>query len=134
VAGEVRRTVGTAARNHELVRDFLAAWERRDTAAILERFADRAEYHAVPLEPIVGKEALRTWVEGFAGVPPGRLEVRNQVAGDTVVMNERVDRITIAGNQVTLPICAVFEIDGDQITSWREYFDMAGLRKALQAD
>lgn len=117
--------------NDALVRAFLTAWERRDTTFILEHFADDAVYHAVPLRPISGKEALTEWVESFATVPPGRLEIRNQVATGDVVMNERVDRITIAGASVTLPICAVFEIDGERIRAWREYFDLAGIQAAL---
>jgi|SRR5579862_9859307 len=123
--------MGSAATNDELVRRMLSAWERRDTGFILEHLADDALYQAMPLRPIVGRGELEPWVRSFEGVPPGRLEIRNQVAGDNVVMNERVDRITIEGTEVTLPICAVFEITGDRITAWREYFDLAGLRTTL---
>ncbi len=47
-------------------------------------------------------------------------------------MNERIDKITIEGVEVVLPICAVFEIELGRIKAWREYFDLAGLRAALQ--
>ena len=57
--------------NDALVRAFLAAWERRDTAFIVEAFTDDAVYHAVPLEPLAGKEALGRWVAGFAGCRRG---------------------------------------------------------------
>ena len=77
--------------NDRLIREFLAAWERRDTAHILDHLADDAVYHSIPLTPIVGKPALREWVSHFADVPPGRLEIRHQVASPTVVMNERTD-------------------------------------------
>jgi len=90
----------------------MAAWERRDTAFILDCFTDDAVYHSMPLTPIVGKAAIAAWVKGFEDVPPGRLEVRNQVASGAVVMNERTDSITLNGKPVTLPICAVFEMDG----------------------
>ena len=123
--------MGSASSNDELVRRLLAAWEQRDTRFILEHLADDAVYHAVPLRPIVGRAALEPWVKSFEDVPPGRLEIRCQVASGNVVMNERVDRITIEGTEVTLPICAVFEIEGDRITAWREYFDLAGLQAAL---
>ena len=118
--------------NDALVRAFLAAWEGRDSAFILDHLTDDAVYHAVPLDPIVGKAALRAWVEGFAAVPPGRLEIRNQTATGDVVMNERTDRITIEGRVVTLPICAVFELRHGRISAWREYFDLAGLRRELR--
>lgn len=122
---------GTEAANDATVRAFLAAWERRDTPTILEHFADDAVYHAVPLQPIVGKEALTRWVESFERVPPGRLDVRHQVTTGDVVMNERTDRITLQGTAVTLPICAVFELSDGRISQWREYFDLAGLQAAL---
>jgi limonene-1,2-epoxide hydrolase len=103
-------TEGRAAANDQIVRDFIAAWERRDTEAIVERFTDDGVYHSTPLEPIVGKDAIRAFVEGFEGKPPGRLVVHHQVASDTVVMNERTDHITLNGRAVTLPITGVFEI------------------------
>ena len=121
----------TFAGNDALVRAFLAAWERRDTAFIVEAFTDDAVYHAVPLEPLAGKEALGRWVAGFAGVPPGRLVVHRQVATGDVVMNERTDHITIAGAPVELPICAVFELRDGKVRAWREYFDLKTVEKAV---
>lgn len=123
---------GTAG-NEALVRAFLAAWERRDTAFIIDCFTDDAVYHAVPLDPVVGKEALERWVSGFAAVRPGRLVVHHQVAAGDVVMNERTDHITIAGAPVTLPICAVFELRHDKVRAWREYFDLQTVERAVAA-
>ena len=57
--------------NDRMVRDFLAAWERRDTDHIVERFAEDGVYHSTPLTPIVGREAIRAFVAGFADKPPG---------------------------------------------------------------
>ena len=70
---------GSAEANDALVRDFMAAWERRDTAFILDRLTEDAVYHAMPLTPIVGKDALAAWVEevrgraarATRGAPPG---------------------------------------------------------------
>ncbi len=123
----------TAEANDALVRDFLAAWERRDTAFILERFSEDAVYHAMPLRPIVGKAALGEWVRGFEDVPPGHLEIRHQAASADVVMNERSDAVTLNGKPVTLPICAVFEVDRGRIRAWREYFDLAPARAAYES-
>jgi limonene-1,2-epoxide hydrolase len=54
------------------------------------------------------------------------------VTGD-VVMNERTDRITVEGTEVTLAICAVFEVAEGRIKAWREYFDLAGLQSARRS-
>ncbi len=123
--------MASASDNEQLVRDMLSAWERRDSRFILEHLTEDAVYHAVPLRPVIGKAALTPWVTSFEDVPPGRLEVRNQVAGGDVVMNERTDHITIEGTEVSLAICAVFEIEEGRIRAWREYFDLAGLRASL---
>jgi limonene-1,2-epoxide hydrolase len=116
--------------NDEIIRNFLAAWERRDTEFIMESFADEAVYHSIPLTPIVGKAAIERWVAKFAGVPPGRLEIHHQVASGNVVMNERTDYITINGKAVILPICGVFEIEKGRIKRWREYFDLGPAKAA----
>jgi len=122
----------SATSNNQLVRDMLSAWERRDTRFILAHFTDDAVYQAMPLRPIAGKAALEPWVKSFEAVSPGRLEIRHQVAGDGVVMNERIDRITVEGTEVALPICAVFEIEEGRVKAWREYFDLAGLQALLR--
>jgi limonene-1,2-epoxide hydrolase len=123
---------GSASGNDALIREFLAAWERRDTDFIVGCFADDGVYHSVPLVPIVGKEAIREFVAGFASVPPGHLEIRHQVASATVVLNERTDHLTMNGRPVTLPICGVFEIEAGRIKAWREYFDLGPVRAAYQ--
>ncbi len=121
---------GPESTNDEMIRNFLAAWERRDTASIMERLAEDAVYHSIPLTPIVGKAAIGQWVTKFADVPPGRLEIRHQVASGDVVMNERTDYITINGKAVVLPICGVFEVENGHIKAWREYFDLGPARAA----
>ena len=115
-----------------LVRDFMVAWERRDSEFILDCFTEDAVYHSVPLTPIVGKAAIAAWVRGFADVPPGRLEVRRQVASGDVVTNERTDFITLNGRAVTLPICGVFEMHEGRVQAWREYFDLAPAKAAYE--
>ncbi len=118
------------AANDRMIRDFIGAWERRDTEFIVEHFADDGVYHSIPLSPIVGKAAIRAFVSKFAGVPPGRLTIHHQVATGDIVMNERTDHILINGKSVALPICGVFEIEDGLINAWREYFDLTPAREA----
>ena len=123
-------TTDAAAANDAMIRAFIAAWERRDTDFIVDCFTDDGVYHSTPLTPIVGKAAIREFVAGFAEVPPGRLEIRHQVASAHVVMNERTDFLTMSGRPVTLPITGVFEIEDGRIKAWREYFDLGPVRAA----
>jgi limonene-1,2-epoxide hydrolase len=123
---------GVSTKNDALVRAFISAWERRDTEFIVNCFADDGVYHSIPLTPIVGRQAIRDFVGGFEGKPAGHLEILHQVATSHLVMNERVDRITLNGTTVTLPICGVFEIEDGRIKAWREYFDLGPARDAYQ--
>lgn len=69
--------------NDTMIRNFLAAWELRDTEYIVDHFADAGVYHSIPLAPIVGKPAIREFVAGFADVPPGRLVIHHQITSAT---------------------------------------------------
>jgi limonene-1,2-epoxide hydrolase len=119
--------------NDELVRRFMAAWECRDSAFIVDSLSDDAVYHSIPLTPLVGKAAIAAWVSGFADVPPGRLVVHHQIAAGNIVMNERTDYITLNGVPVTLPICGTFELNEGKIRAWREYFDLTPAKAAFAA-
>ena len=119
-----------AAANDQLVRQFVAAWEQRDSDFIIGCLTEDAVYHSMPLSPIVGKEAIADWVRRFEGVQPGRLEVHHQIATGDIVMNERTDRILLNGHPVTLPITGVFEIHDGRIRAWREYFDLTPAKEA----
>ena len=118
--------------NDALIRAFVGDWERRDTDAVLTYFTEGAVYHCPPLTPIVGKPALAVWVRGFESTPPARLDIHHQIASLEVVMNERTDHITLNGRAVVLPICAVFELEGERIKAWREYLDLTLARAAFE--
>jgi limonene-1,2-epoxide hydrolase len=116
-----------------LVREFLAAWERRDTRFILDHLSDDAVYHAMALPPIVGKTAVTEFTKRREASPPPRIEVHHQIAMANVVMNERTDHVVLNGRVVTIPICATFEVEDGRIKAWREYFDLGPARAAYDA-
>ena len=47
-------------------------------------------------------------------------------AGD-VVFTERIDKLSFGGRDVELPVAGVFEVDGERISAWRDYFDVQQL-------
>ena len=59
--------------------------------------------------------------------PGGPYEILLQVAGDQVVMNERLDQVTVDGQLLALRSCGVFEIEDGRIKAWRDYFDTGNL-------
>ncbi len=112
----------------KVVRDFCDAWGRGDVDAIVAGFTEDAVYHNIPMEPLVGTQAIRGFVEGFLGSTASvvAFDIRHQLVAGNVVMNERVDTLSMEAGDVALPVCGVFELTDDgKIKAWRDYFDMA---------
>ncbi|OBB17279.1 hypothetical protein A5662_05865 [Mycobacteriaceae bacterium 1482268.1] len=105
---------------------FLAAWERADVDELLDFFADDAEWHPGPMKPAIGKEALRVafeeWLTGAVGM---RAEVHSSVSDGRLLMHERTDHFSLAGQETATPVAAAFVVEGGLIHAWREYFDMS---------
>jgi limonene-1,2-epoxide hydrolase len=109
----------------DLVQRFCAVWSKGDLDAIMEFFVDDAVYHNVPVDPVTGRDAIRATIEGFtAGVDSIEFQVSNIAASGSVVMTERVDVFTFPTTTIELPVMGTFEVSGDKITAWRDYFDL----------
>ena len=111
-----------------IVRDFCAAWGRADLEAIMAAFSEDAVYHNIPMDPLRGHHAIRTFIGGlFATNAKGvDFDIRHQIVSGRVVMNERVDTLEFGGKTVELPVCGVFKLAVDgRIAAWRDYFDAA---------
>jgi len=113
--------------NVELVRHFCQAFSRRDADEILEFFNENAVYHNMPMPPVQGKAAIRTVLEMFLKPSESVEFIVLKIAGgdDGAVLTERLDKFSLEGRNVELPVAGVFELDGGKITAWRDYFDMA---------
>ena len=115
-----------------LVREFCAAWVRRDIDELLGFFAEGAVYHNMPMAPVSGKDGIREILNLF--VPPTEaivFDVLNVAVRGNVVFTERVDRFTMGGRQLDLPVAGVFEIHDGKIAAWRDYFDLATFQRAM---
>jgi limonene-1,2-epoxide hydrolase len=48
------------------------------------------------------------------------------------VLTERLDRFTINGKQIALPVMGIFEVGADgKLVAWRDYFDLAQFTKQM---
>jgi limonene-1,2-epoxide hydrolase len=104
---------------------FCDAWGRSDIDAIVASVTDDAVYHNIPMDPVVGPDAIRAFIEGFtAGVDKIEFRMLNLAAAGNVVMTERVDVFTYPDKSIELPVAGVFEVRGDKIAAWRDYFDV----------
>jgi limonene-1,2-epoxide hydrolase len=111
--------------SERVVRDFCAAWVRKDIEEILGFFTPDAVYHNMPLVPLRGIDAIRETLNMFV-TPAEHIEFELLAiasAGD-LVFTERVDRFQMMGKSVSLPVAGVFELRDGKIAAWRDYFDM----------
>lgn len=120
--------------SEKVVTEFCHSWSQtKNLEEILSYLSDDCFYHNIPMEPCVGKAAIRGFLEPFMkDVQSAKFGVKNQAANGNVVINERVDSFVFAGSKtLSLPVCGVFEVNGGKITAWRDYFDLATFTKAL---
>ena len=109
----------------DVVKQFCDAWGARDLDAIVGAVTDDAVYHNIPMDPVVGPEAIRAFIEGFtAGVDKIEFRMLNLAANGDVVFTERVDVFTYPDKTIELPVAGVFEIRDGKIAAWRDYFDV----------
>ncbi|MFF0815643.1 limonene-1,2-epoxide hydrolase family protein [Rhodococcus sp. NPDC003318] len=110
-----------------VVTEFCSRWADPDVETLVAYFTEGAVYHNIPMEPVVGKDAIREFLTGFVGQFGGiDFRIHRQASNGPVVMNERTDVLTMNGTTVELPVMGVFEVTEDgRISGWRDYFDMA---------
>lgn len=117
----------------EVVTALIQACNRRDVEAALALFTDDAVYHNIPIAPAVGISAIRAMLGPFLNMAEEvDWVVHHLVANEAgVVMTERTDRFRLPGGWLELPVMGAFEVKGDRIAAWRDYFDMAPLKPIM---
>jgi limonene-1,2-epoxide hydrolase len=112
----------------QLVTAFVATWERGDVDEMSGYFTDDGVYQNVPREPAVGRDAIRAYMVRLTeALEITGVDVHRQLASGSVVVNERTDHFRYNGVPVAMPVCGVFEIEGNRIKTWRDYADSAQL-------
>jgi limonene-1,2-epoxide hydrolase len=118
--------------NERVIRDFVAAWSRLDVDELVSYFCEDGVYHNMPIDPVAGHEALRSFIAAFiSSWEKTEWELLNLTVEGDIVMAERMDRTVAAGKSVELPCCGVFEMREGKIAVWRDYFDMTTYINAL---
>jgi len=110
----------------EVVNAFCTALNREDMPGTLAFIAPDCVYHNMPFPPVHGREGVKTTLEGFFKLTGWvRIEVLRQIAVGNLVMNERLDYFKPPGGKTFgLPVAGAFEVQGNLITAWRDYFCM----------
>lgn len=112
-----------------VVREFIAAIERKDIEAALVMVSADVVYENVPIGAVEGPDGIRAVLDRSIR-ESDQIEwvIRRQVCAGNVVMNERLDRFLAAGRWIELPVAGVFVVTDGQISLWRDYFDLASYR------
>ncbi|ARU17660.1 limonene-1,2-epoxide hydrolase family protein [Croceicoccus marinus] len=102
--------------------DMLASMERR--------FTDRTVWENVGISKTTGFAEAKAFMDGFAQMYPiesGEVIVHHVASDGNVVLTERTDNFHDKNGQllVSIKLMGIFEMDGDKIVSWRDYFDTA---------
>jgi limonene-1,2-epoxide hydrolase len=119
----------------DLVRRFCDEWGKgSDVDTLASYFTDDAVYHNIPVEPVTGRDAIKATIAMFTtGVEKMEFRVRNLSSDGNVVLTERLDVFVLPHATIELPVMGTFEIDGDKIAAWRDYFDLNQYMAQLQA-
>jgi limonene-1,2-epoxide hydrolase len=119
----------------QVVAAFIAAIEAKDVEGALGLVRDDVSYENMPIQPIVGKEAVRATLHAFLGAATRvDWQILREVVVGNVVVNERLDRFEINGKWLELPVAGFFELDDEgRIARWRDYFDMGAYTSQLTA-
>ena len=116
-----------------IVREFCTVVSKRDVDLVRPLLGDAVVYHNVGMEPSSGLADVLANLEGqWAMFDHYEFRILNLSVDGTVVLTERVDTIGSGGALWPLPVMGAFEVEGDAIVAWRDYFD-AGLIGKLMA-
>jgi limonene-1,2-epoxide hydrolase len=109
----------------ETVNTFMKHIESKDVNAATALLTSDISYDNMPIDPVVGRDAVRQVLEGFLA-PAGEVEwkVLSEWEVGSTVINERLDRFQIGDGWLELPVAGFFEVTDGLITLWRDYFDM----------
>jgi limonene-1,2-epoxide hydrolase len=117
----------------EVVTALIRANESRDIDAVVALMTDDVEYENVGMGVCSGHDEVRALLGPFyGGAERVAWEVLAQIESGTTVMNERVDRFYLAGGkEAAVRVAGYFEVAGDKVRRWRDYFDTGALLTQL---
>jgi len=114
----------------------IKAWETGDLDMMMDQLTDDAVFENVPMDPIVGKAAIRA-ANGahLAMCDRAPWKVFNIAVNEETktVLTERLDVFVLKdGRTVYAPSMGAWVVnDESKITLWRDYFDLASWNRQM---
>ena len=118
----------------ETVTEFLHRVDQLNLDGAAELLAEDVLYDNVPMEPkFNGRDTVIAVLKGWLGAATeADWQVLRQTETGQMVMNERLDRVLMAGKWVEIPCAGIFEVGDDGLIHlWRDYFDLATFTSQL---
>jgi limonene-1,2-epoxide hydrolase len=118
------------------VREFCAAISKRDAERLRSLLADDVVYHNVGMPAAAGLEATLESVAAQWEMLPDvfEFEICNLAVSGGTVLTERVDRVGVGGVEAPVPVMGAFEVRGERVVRWRDYFDQGLVAKMLSGE
>ncbi len=117
----------------DVVTGFMSAMEKMNFDEGLSYVADDIEYVNSPGTVVHGHSGVREVLEPFfAPIEENEFVILRKLSEGNLVVLERLDRHRIPQGWFELPVTGVFEVIDGKITYWREYFDVATIRTAME--
>ncbi len=110
-------------RNDALIREFIAAFDKKDAALLGGYFADDIVFENYGDPVIHGRARLvDMWANVFRNFASVRFETLNQAVSGDVVIAEQIHGLGLPGKPLA-PIrnLAIYEIRDGKIAAWRDY-------------
>ena len=124
----------------DVVTDFLKMWNEPGgfTRSIDACFTETTVYENVGFSTTTGIAQGMAIAEQFAAMTGGgtlSVETLTQATTGNRVLNERIDHMVHADGRTlfSIRVMGIFEVEGDRIAAWRDYFDTAGMAKSMAA-
>ncbi len=119
----------------DIVTAFLSEWAKDRNSmdqSLRDYFTTQTVWENVGFTTTHGIDEAVALMQGFEddlGIHTMSVDMLHIAATGNVVLTERVDRMISADKRevMALRLMGVFEIEGEKIVHWREYFDTAGL-------
>ena len=101
-------------------------------AAYRKYFTPATVWENVGMASTTGAEealGLMANFESQIGMATMKVDMLAIAAQGNKVLTERVDHMIKAdgSSSMSVRVCGIFEVEGDKITAWRDYFDTAGM-------
>lgn len=121
------------------VKNVIRAWDAGDIELMMDQLTDDAVFENVPMDPIIGKAAIREANMAFLAMcDRAPWKIINMVVSEETgtVLTERLDIFELKdGRTVYAPSMGAWTVNEDnKITRWRDYFDLAQWNRQLGVD